>query len=94
MLLTELQEALRPIARERIATGHLPREESSRMWNGYGTGELCSLCDKPIDRYQLEYQIELEGATVQRFRFHTVCHSIWQLECAAPAAEIGNQTGK
>jgi hypothetical protein len=52
------------------------------MWGGFGTGQLCSLCDKPIERYQLEYEIELGGATVQTFRFHTLCHSIWQFECA------------
>jgi hypothetical protein len=85
MPLTKIEEELRPIARERIATGQLPREGPSRMWGGHGIGQRCSLCDKPIERYQIEYEVELRGATVQTFRFHTVCQSIWQLECARDA---------
>jgi hypothetical protein len=83
MPLTEPQEALRPIARERIAKGQLPCERPSRMLGGPGSGQLCSLCDKPIERYQIEFEIEPEGATEQTFRFHTLCHSIWELECAS-----------
>jgi len=82
MPLTELEEALRPIARERIAKGQLPRKEPSRMLGGPGSGQICSLCDKPIERYQIEYEIEQRGASAQTFRFHTACQSIWQLECA------------
>lgn len=79
MPLTEPQEALRAIARERIAKGQLPCERSSRIFGGLGSGQLCSLCDKPIARYQVEYEIELKEAT---FRFHTICHYMWELECA------------
>ena len=82
MPLIELENALRPIARERIAKGQLPRQEPSHMWGGPGSGEFCSLCDKPIEPYQLEYEIEQREATVETFRFHSVCLSIWQLECA------------
>ena len=82
MPLTELENALRPIARERIAKGQLPRQEPSRMLGGPGSGQLCSLCDKPIERYQIEYEIEHRETAVQTFRFHTVCQSVWQLECA------------
>lgn len=78
MPLTELQEALRPIARERIANGRLPCERPSRMVGGPGSGQVCSLCDRPIENYQIQFEIELRGAT---FRFHTVCHSLWEHEC-------------
>lgn len=80
MPLTDLQEALRPIARERIAKGQLPCERPSRMLGGPGSGQRCSLCDKPIEHYQIEYEIELKEA---RFRFHTVCQSTWELECGS-----------
>ena len=82
MPLTELEAVLRPIARERIAKGQLPRKEPPRMLGGPGSGQLCSLCDRPIERYQIEYEIEQRAATTRTFRFHTVCQSIWQLECA------------
>lgn len=82
MPLTDLENSLRPIARERIANGQLPRQEPSRMLGGPGSGRPCSLCDKPIEPYQIEYEIEQQEETVRTFRFHTVCQSIWQLECA------------
>jgi hypothetical protein len=79
MPLTGLEQELRPIARERIAKGQLPREmPPPRMWAGYGTGQLCSLCDKPIQRDEIDHT----EAPVQTFRFHIVCHALWELECA------------
>ena len=81
MPLTNLEEAaLRPLARELIAKGQLPRGALSRMWGGNGTGQRCSLCDKPIERYQIEYEVEHTEALA--LRFHTACLSAWQLECA------------
>ena len=82
MPFTDFEDALRPIARERIAKGQLPRREPSRMLGGPGSGQLCSLCDKPIERYQIEYEIEQRDAAVRTVRFHTSCQSVWQLECA------------
>jgi len=54
------------------------------MWGGYGTGQLCSLCDKPIQAHDIEYEAEPTSAAAQTFRFHVVCQSMWQLECARP----------
>jgi hypothetical protein len=82
MPLTHFEEALRPLARDRIAKGQLPKGALSRMWGGYGTGQLCSLCNKPIERYQIEYEVEHADALSQTLRFHTACLSAWQLECA------------
>lgn len=83
MPLTQLEAELRPIARERIAKGQLPREAPSRMWGGRGNGQLCALCGKPIQRDEIEYEVEasIDGAA-RDFRFHMVCQSVWQLECA------------
>lgn len=84
MPLTELEEKLRPIARERIAKGQLPCEVPSRMWGGRGTGKPCALCDRPIEWEDGELEVEervVDGA-VQIYRFHIVCQSVWQLECA------------
>jgi hypothetical protein len=79
LLLRILEQELRPIARERIANGQLTCEVLTRVCDGYGTGRLCSLCDKPIDPDELE--IERVEAAAQTLRFHRVCHYAWQLEC-------------
>jgi hypothetical protein len=81
--LTGLQEALRRIARKRIAAGQLPHEAPSRMWGGSGTDQPCALCDMPISSDEIEYEIEIaSGSAVRTFVFHMVCQSVWQLECA------------
>jgi hypothetical protein len=82
LLLKRLEQELRPIARQRIANGRLPCEVLTRVKDGCGTGRLCSLCDKPIQPDEPEYQIERVGAAAPTLRFHRVCHYAWQLECA------------
>jgi hypothetical protein len=83
MPLTKLETELRPIARERIAKGQLPGQVPLKMWGGPGIGQPCALCDKPILRGEVEYELEghIDG-TLRSFRFHVVCQSVWQLECA------------
>ena len=81
MPLTKLEQELRPVARERIAKGQLPRHAPSKIWGGYGSGKLCSLCDRPIEAHEIEYEIEYAEGSAIAYRFHRVCESIWQLEC-------------
>jgi hypothetical protein len=81
LLLGRLEKELRPIARERIAKGQMPREAPTRFWGGFGTGQPCALCDKPIQSDEIEYEVKPIEAAVQSLRFHRVCHYAWQLEC-------------
>ena len=87
MPLTELEMKLRGIARGRIARGELPcLSPPLRMWGGYGSGRQCVVCDTAIKSADVELEVEesIEG-TVTLMRFHVVCQSIWQLECARAA---------
>lgn len=81
LLLTRLERELRPLARKRIATGRLPREELTGAWVTCATARLCSLCEIPIEPEELDYEIERVGGAAQTLRFHRVCHYAWQLEC-------------
>jgi len=81
LLLTKFERELRPMARERLAGGQLPGEEPTRFWGGFGTGQPCSLCRKPIQPDEIEYEVRIE-AVVQALQFHRVCLYAWQLECA------------
>jgi len=79
------EQELRTFARERIAKGELPgvpalRERALRMWGGYGTGRLCSLCGEPVQGGQIEFEVE---SGQHSLIFHLVCQSVWQLECAS-----------
>jgi hypothetical protein len=94
MPLTGLESQLRVIARARIASGELPcLDPPFRMWGGYGSGKVCAVCDKTIEATDVEFEVEetIEGER-KVMLFHTVCQSIWQLECAR--AEYLKNPGK
>ena len=90
MPLTKLEQELRRLARDRIEKGRLPRAVPARMWGGKGAGKSCALCDKPIGANESELEVEqsIDGAA-RPLRFHVLCHSLWQLECARAAAHAG-----
>jgi hypothetical protein len=76
------RDALRDAARERIEQARLPKNKPSRMWGGRGSGQACSLCDRPILDTEPEMELEYESAASQAgeatvVRFHLQCHSVW-----------------
>jgi hypothetical protein len=59
------------------AGGRLPRIASARAWAGNGSGAVCVLCELPIDRGQIEYEVEWpHGADTQLLRFHELCYRL------------------
>jgi hypothetical protein len=82
MPLTQLETDLRLIARDRISNGQLPWGTPSRTWGGPGTGEPCALCDKPLMREEIEYEVEQRcGGVMRIFHFHVLCHAMLLAEC-------------
>jgi hypothetical protein len=72
------EETLRARARERIASGELPRAKPARSWGGRGSGLPCSLCDQPIADTGPEMELEFDGAiSATALRFHLQCQVIW-----------------
>jgi hypothetical protein len=72
------RDALRDTARERIEQARLPKTKPSRMWGGHGSGQTCSLCDRPILASEPEMELEYEGdASSSVVRFHLQCQSVW-----------------
>jgi len=70
-------------AREKLKSGALPRQPQQKLWVGPSDGFRCTLCDRPIDRDDMEYEVELPpSVSVQTMRFHRRCHAIWERECA------------
>ncbi len=72
---------LRLEVRRRIANGQLPRAPQQYLWAGAGDGHLCSLCDRPIDSQQIEYELQFNTSPATHYRFHRICHEAWELEC-------------
>jgi len=83
---------LQQTARERLASGRLPRMHSQCIWGGYGRGDVCSLCGEPIRSTEVEFEVpesEEDGLhpghrhpAPGALKFHITCHAVWQLECA------------
>jgi hypothetical protein len=94
-MITELY--LQRTARECLASGRLPRMHSQCIWGGYGRGDVCSLCGKPIRSTEVEFEVPESAEDgphaghrplapahepAPALKFHITCHDIWQLECA------------
>jgi hypothetical protein len=85
---------LQRTARERLASGRLPRRQSHCIWGGYGSGDVCSLCGEPIRSTEVEFEVPEPEDDRQRdghshaasaaaaLKFHITCHAVWQFECA------------
>lgn len=75
-------DTLRARAARLIATGGLPPGAPARSWGGPGSGEPCALCSLPIERGELEFELEFTGgdgrpADARTCRFHTRCFDVW-----------------
>ena len=64
--------------------GTLPRRGPARIWAGPSVGALCTVCEKPIVRDQLEYEVEFPPDSgnpgLDKFHFHLRCFAAWEFE--------------
>jgi hypothetical protein len=63
------------VIRDLVASGRLPSAPPARIWGGMGSGRLCSVCQSPILRSSLEY--ELLSATGPEARLDAGCYRLW-----------------
>jgi hypothetical protein len=75
-----LREAVRAV----VQAGKLPARWPDRTWGGPGVGGPCAVCEQPVRRDELEFEIEFEhkGATPapDKFHVHVRCFAVWELE--------------
>jgi hypothetical protein len=77
------EAVLRQHAKDKMRAGTLPTVSEARVWAGPGIGLPCVVCDQPIARNDLEYEVQFAvapGKPLQSYRFHRRCHAAWQLE--------------
>lgn len=84
MPFTQYELELKKTALERIRQKLLPDTVPRSIWAGEGTGQACSLCDRPVPQTEMEYELNLplDDGTRSIIRFHLRCHALWQLEVA------------
>ncbi len=76
---TELQQLQRRIARL-MGNGDLPRWMPARIGADHGEGNVCVVCDRPIAKDDIEYEIH-DDRTGRQWNFHLDCCAAWQTEC-------------
>jgi hypothetical protein len=74
---------LRARAREAMKTGNLPHHRPEGIWGGLGSGGPCAVCDKAVDKedVELELQFNSDGkAGTIHYHVHARCFAAWELE--------------
>ena len=78
------ERELRKLVRAAFRVVKLPRREPDRVWGGPGVGARCSVCEKPVTRDEVEYELEFahDGANpgLDRYHLHLRCFALWELE--------------
>jgi hypothetical protein len=78
------REELTDVVRAKLVTKRLPLDAPERVWVGSGTGLVCSACEQPIPRSEIEY--ELDTPSHGTLRFHRTCLEVWHQERARPSS--------
>ena len=75
---------LRAKAREAVRQGKLPARRPDRTWGGPGVGAPCTICELPVTKDQMEFEIEFshDGAVpgLDKFHVHIRCFAAWEFE--------------
>ena len=75
---------LREKARAVVLSGKLPARRPDRTWGGPGVGALCSVCQLPVTKDELEFEIQFahdgDNPGLDKFHVHICCFAAWELE--------------
>ena len=64
---------------KQLLSRELPPKECLYRSVDAASGQLCALCDLPINQPDVEFAVEWETAgQLRRCRFHLVCYHLWQ----------------
>jgi hypothetical protein len=79
---------LREQARAAIQSGKLPSRPPDRTWGGPGVGAACAVCDLPVTKDQLEFEIQFardgDSPGLDKFHVHIRCFAAWEFERNKP----------
>jgi hypothetical protein len=79
---------LREQAREAVKNGKLPARAPDRTWGGPGVGAACTVCERPVTKDEMEFEIEFEHDGSQpgldKFHVHIRCFAAWEFERNKP----------
>jgi hypothetical protein len=77
---------LREQVRAVIQSGKLPSRNPDRTWGGPGVGAACSVCEKPVTKEEMEFEIQFardgDNPGLDKFHVHIRCFAAWEFERA------------
>jgi hypothetical protein len=78
------EQALRAKAREVLEAGKLPNRRPDRTWGGPGVGAACAVCDLPVTKDEMEFEIQFahdgDSPDLDKFHVHIRCFAAWEFE--------------
>jgi hypothetical protein len=67
-----------------MRNGKIPSRQPDRTWGGPGVGAACSVCDLPIGKDQLEFEIQFvhdgKEPGLDKYHVHVRCFAAWEFE--------------
>jgi hypothetical protein len=84
---------LRERARSAIREGKLPAGAPHRTWGGPGSGVPCVVCELPVSRDGMGFQVQFvpgrDAPPVDVYHVHTGCYTAWEVERTRLAGASG-----
>jgi hypothetical protein len=76
---------LRARARSAIQDGKLPTRAPDRTWGGPGLGVACAICELPVKKDEMEFEIEFArdgnlDTGLDKYHVHIRCFAAWEFE--------------
>ena len=75
---------LREQARALIQSSKLASRNPDRTWGGPGVGAPCSVCEKPVTKEEMEFEIQFardgDNPGLDKFHVHIRCYAAWEFE--------------
>jgi hypothetical protein len=83
------EDTLREKARSALQRGKLPDRPPDRTWGGPGVGALCTICELPVRRTELEFEIQFahnsDNPGLDKYHVHIECFAAWVFERGSSA---------
>ena len=78
------EPVLRAKARAAVQNGKLPGRKADRTWGGPGVGAECAVCELPVTKDQMEFEIQFardgDHPGLDKFHVHVRCFAAWEFE--------------
>ena len=82
------EKILREKARAAVRDGKIPARRPDRTWGGRGVGASCAICELPVTKDQMEFEIQFardgDNPGLDMFHVHLRCFAAWEFERVRP----------